>query len=207
LRVAGRAEVALCVGLHAMLTQEVPIVHYVALGRRHLSGQIHMAAAAVAGVPLALVRVATETSRMLDSNVVRAGRDVHVTSHAVTCTRFLVDRMRETQMLARHLGGLTISGAPVAVRASIGIVRFLVASHAVCSRRKMERTGLTGFWDSGVAPEAVDALDEVSTVFERVVFILLLETEHFGAAHRRAQEHAEYHDGRRVPHCFPCHLC
>jgi len=82
-----------------------------------------------------------------------------VTSHAVTGTRFLVDRMRETEMLPCHLGGLTISGAPVTVRASIGIVRFLVTCNAVCSRRKVERTGLTGFLDPGVTPEAVDALD------------------------------------------------
>jgi len=190
-----------------MLTQEVPVVHHVALGRRHLSRQIHVAATAVPGVPLALVRVATETSRMLDPNVVRAGRDVDMTSHAVTGTRFLVDRMRETEMLARHLRRLTIAGAPVTIRASIGIVRFLVACNAVCSRRKVERTGLTRFRDAGVADEAVDSLDEVSTVLERMVLILLLETEHFGATHRRAQEHAEYHDGRRLPHCFPCHLC
>jgi hypothetical protein len=82
-----------------------------------------------------------------------------MTSYAVTGTRFLVNRMRETEMLARHLGRLTISGAPMTIRASIGVVRFLVACNAVCSGRKVERTGLTRFRDAGVANEAVDALD------------------------------------------------
>jgi hypothetical protein len=110
-------------------------------------------------------------------------------------------------MLARHLRRLTISGAPMTVRAGIGIVRFLVALDAVGGRWKVEWPGLTGFWDAGVALETVDPLDEVSAVLERPVLILLLETEHLGAAHRRGQEHTERRDGRRPPHCFPCHLC
>jgi hypothetical protein len=130
-----------------------------------------------------------------------------MTSHAVTGTRFLVDRVRETEMLARHLRRLTISGAPMTVRAGIGIVRFLVALDAVGGRWKVEWTRLTRLWDPGVALETVDSLDEVCAVLKRVVLILLLETEHFGAAQSRAQERAECDDGPRLAHCFPCHLC
>jgi hypothetical protein len=93
------------------------------------------------------------------------------------------------------------------VRAGIGIVRFLVALDAVGGRWKVEWTGLTGFWDPGVALETVDPLDEVSTVLKRVVLILLLETEHLGAAQSRAQDQPECDDGPRLAHCFPCHLC
>lgn len=93
LGVAARAEVTLCVGLHSMLTKEVAIVNHVTLGDGHLPRQVDMAPAAVPGVPLPLVRMTAEASRVFDAHVVGVDRHVDVTSHAVAGLGFGVCRV------------------------------------------------------------------------------------------------------------------
>lgn len=91
--VAGGAQVPLGIGLDTVLAEEVAIVHHMALRRRHFSWEINVASAAVSRVPLALVSVTTEAGGMLDADVVRVDRHVHVASHAIPGARLAVNRM------------------------------------------------------------------------------------------------------------------
>ena len=88
LRVAGRAEVPLCIRLHAVLAQKVPIVNHVAFRERHFPRQIDVASPAVARCPLSLVGVTAEAGWVLGAHVVGVDRDVDVASHAVACALF-----------------------------------------------------------------------------------------------------------------------
>jgi hypothetical protein len=164
-----------------MLAQEIAVVNHMAFGRRRLSREIDVAPTAVSRVPLALVRVAAEARRMLDSNVVRVDRDVHMTSHAVSCARLFVDCVGKAQVLAGHLSGLAISGPPMAVGAGAGIMRILMALYAIGSRGEVQRARFSGFLDAGMALEAIDALDHVGTVLECSILFVLLEAEHLRA--------------------------
>ena len=83
LGVAAGAEIALRVGLHPMLSEEVAVVNYVTLGHGHLARQVDVTSTAVPGRPLSFVRMAAETGWVLDPNIVRVDRDVDVTSDAV----------------------------------------------------------------------------------------------------------------------------
>ena len=188
LRVAGRAQVALGAGLHAMFTQEVAIVNHVALRSRHLARQVHVTAAAVARVPLVFVGMAAEAGGMLDADVVRVGRDIQLSSHTVPSAFFVVRCMREAQMLARHLRCMAIPRAPVAVGARVGIMRIFVAFHALRGRREVHGPGLSGLLNARVAFQAIDAFDDVRSVLERPVLFVTFEAKHFRARPGGASE-------------------
>lgn len=204
--VTGRAKVTLRVGLHAVLAQKVAVMDDVALGRRHLARKVDVTATAISRVPLPFVGVAAEASRMLSANIVGIGGYVDVTSHAVAGTFFAVRQMREAQMLASHLRRVAISRAPVAVRTGVGIVRFLVAFHAVRRGRKVQRPRVPRLLNAAMALQAVDPLDHVHAVLEGIRFPLLLETEHLGAGSSRRGKQNQSSDGDDVPHYCPCHV-
>lgn len=207
LRVAGGTEVGLCVGLHAVLTQEVAIVNHVAFRQRHLPGQVHVTPTAVTRVPLALVRVTAETSGMLHTEVVGIDRYVDVATDAVAGACLAMLCVRKPKVAARHLGSVPISRASVAVSAGVRIVWLLMALYAVSSRRKMQRTRISGLGNPGVAFQAVDALDEMSPMLERVVLSLLLEAEHLGARAGRSSQHQEGRDCDPPSHRLPRQAC
>jgi hypothetical protein len=104
---------------------------------------------------------------------------------------------------ARHFGGVAIPSAPMAVPTGVGIVGFLVAFDALCGRREVDWAFLSGELNAAVTLEAVDALDDVSAVLERVIFLLLLEAQHLGARACKAGEEDQSCDGKRPRHFFP----
>ena len=207
LRVAGRAQIALSVRLHAMLAKEIATVDHVAFGKSHLAGEVDMAPATVARRPLVLVGMAAEAGRMLGLDVVGIDGDVHMAADAVSRAFLAMEFVREAKVAPGHLGGVPISGAPMAVGASVRIVRFRVALDTVLGGRPMERTGLAGRLHAVVAFEAIDALHHVGAVLERVVLLLLLEAEHLGAGACEAGQRDERHDCEPSFHRFPRQLC
>jgi hypothetical protein len=96
--------------------------------------------------------------------------------------------MRETQMLARHFRRVAIPRAPMAVRASVGVMRILVAFDAIGRRREVHRPGLSGLLDARMALVAVDAFEHVCTMLERPILFVPFEAKHLGACSGGAGE-------------------
>jgi hypothetical protein len=108
LGVAGRAELprargAHAVLAHAVLAHEVALMNDVARGRDLLAREIHVAAVAVARLPLVLVLMAREALGHLGPHrglIDLAGRAV--TLHALAANRREVLLVREPEVLARE---------------------------------------------------------------------------------------------------------
>ena len=175
------AEVALRVGLHPVLSKEIPVVDDVALGQRHFARQVDMTTAAISGRPLTLVRMTAEARRVLDPHIVRVDRHVDVAAHTIARAFLAMELVREPKVASRHFGRASIASAAVAVGAGIGVVGVLMALDAVRSRREVEGAFLTGALDAIVTLQTIDAFDHVGTMLERVVFSFLLESQHLGA--------------------------
>jgi hypothetical protein len=82
-------------------------------------------------------------------------------------------------------------------------VRFFVARDAILGRRKVDGTFLASELNTRVALQAIDALDHMGAVLERMVLPLLLETQHLGACACKAGEEDQYRDEERPNHFFP----
>jgi hypothetical protein len=146
-----------------------------------------------------------EAGWMLDPDIVRVDRHVHVATDAIAGAFLVVLCVRETKVAACHLSGVPISRTPVAVRARIRIVRLLVALDAVGGRGKMKRSGFPCFFDSRVALEAVDSFHEVGAVLESMVGFVLLEAQHLGAGSRVSGDGDQCRSDKDPLHWFSRH--
>lgn len=202
-----RAQVRLRVRLHAVLAKEVSVVDDVAFGQRHFTREVDVTPAAVARSPLVLVGVATEARWVLDPYVVGIDRHVHVASNTVPCAFLEMELVREPQMPPRHFSRVAISRSAMTVSARVGVVWLLVALDAVRCRWEVKRPLFAGFWNSCVAPEAVDAFDDVRAMLEGVILLFLLEAKHFGASPGGASKRDHSSDCHDLSHLFPRQVC
>jgi len=107
LAVAARAKIASAGGPHAVLTNEVRVVHQVVVGHRSFVRERNVTAVTIAQAPLVLVLVTAKAARHLRQDRLRVPLgDLDVTSNAVApgCRHVLA--VLETQMLARELDSL-----------------------------------------------------------------------------------------------------
>ena len=186
LRVTGRAEVALCVGLNSVLAKKVAVVDHMALWRDTLRLKLHVTAITVAHVPLSGVLVAAKARGHIGSKGGVFVADVHVAAHAISGAFLGMACVGKTQMLTRHLGSMACPSPAMAVLAGVRVVRIFVTLDATGRRRKVQRAGLTRFLDAPVTLEAVDAFQHVSSMFERTLrrVVLALQAEDLGAGAR-----------------------
>jgi hypothetical protein len=197
--VAGRAEItrARCAG--AVLANPVAVMNDVVVGERALGDEVDMASVAVTQRPLVSVLVAAEARGHLRKHGVGSCLcDLDVAMNAVALRGERVARVRETQLRARKLDGLSDVRLAMAPLAGPLVVRLLVAAAAGGIRRKMQRCTLAGHVDTHVTLDAVDPLENVLSVLERPRGGLAAQAEEACA---RGERDGEQHEQRQPrPH-------
>ena len=180
--VAARAQVARARRPHAVLADEIAVVHEVIRRRAALGADIDVATIAVAQGPLVAVLVATEAARHRRQNRVRRlFGDFDVATNAVAARRAHVPSMVETKVLARELHPLAHVDRPVAASARALVVRLGVAASARRVGRK--RCGSAGPLDARprVAGHAIDAPQHVGAMLEAMRRLFRANPEDPGA--------------------------
>jgi len=208
LRVTGRAQIALRVGLHPVLAKKISIVNQVAFRGYAFGGQLHVTAIAIAHVPLPGVLVAAEASCHVGAQRRVFVAHVDVAAHAIAGPALGVRGVRKPQVRSGHLRRVAGSGAAVAIRAGVRVVRILMTGHAILRRRKVKRAGFAGLLNAGVAFVAIDAFEHVGPMLKRTLWIvvLALQPENFCAGTRPpCQDHQR--DDCDQPVCHFCGHC
>jgi hypothetical protein len=183
------AQVPLTRRTRSVLADPVAVVHQVIVGRLSLRWEIDVAPVAVAQSPLIAMLVAPEAGRHLRKDGIGAGLgDFDVTPHAVAAGRRHVLRVIESQLGPRKLDAAAHVRFAVAPHARPFVVGLLVAPHTVRGRGKMERTVAAGGLDSHVAHDAVDPLEHVRAMLERVRRRFAANPEHAGAGRSEDDE-------------------
>jgi hypothetical protein len=171
------------------------------IGRqRAVALEIDVASVAVSDVPLVLVLVAAETSGHLRAQLGRLRlRDSDVAPHAVPFDVRHMGSVLEAQMLTRKFCASAHEGLAVTGATSAFVVRLGVAAAASGVGRKVKRAGVAREGDARVARDAVDPLDHVRAMLERVRRRRLSEAEHTGACgeHERRDEKKRTREGRK----------
>jgi len=204
--VAARAEVPRARRTNAVLADEVTVVNEVVVRRHALVAEIDVATAAVTHRPLLAMLVTPEAGRHRRQDRPRTTLGhLGVAADAVAADRDHVARMLEAKLRARELGRLPYVGLAVAVDARMIVVRFLVAAAADRVGGEVQRSSLPRRRHVRVALDAVDALERVRAVLERVRWRITAQAEHAGAGGKRdGQEHDERETGpHRAPGYWP----
>jgi hypothetical protein len=199
--VAGRAQVPRRGGAHAVLPHEIALVHHVAARSRGFSGQIHVAAVAVAALPLVFVRVAREALRHgRTKRRLRARARRSVTRHTLPFQRRHMPFVGEAKVLSGEPGRLPRARATVARLAGTLVVGFRVAFTALRVVRQMQRAYVSGLGDVLVARLAIHASHRVRAVLEGVPRLARPNPQDAGA--RREQERRDHgpHQSEGRPH-------
>jgi hypothetical protein len=175
------------------------VVHQVVVRRASFGAEIDVTAIAVAQRPLVTVLVASEAGGHLREHALRASLGHRrVAAHAVAAYRPHVLRMLEAKVGARELCRLSHVRLAVAALARAWVVRLLVAATAGSVGRKVQRSRLAGRGHVDVALDAVDALEDVGAMLERVRWRLAAKAQHAGA--RRERERLEHDEAEADPH-------
>jgi hypothetical protein len=202
LGVAARAEVARAGRSYTMLADEVSVVNEVIVGRYSLVAQIDVAAVAVAHRPLVAVLVASEAGGHLRQDGLRT-RFGHVgmAPNAIAVDRTHVAWVIESKLRACELRHLAYVRFAVTQHARSIVVGLLVASPADGVGRKMDRSRVSSERDPYMAFDAVDALEHVGAVLERVRRQIMTNAEHAGA--RRERDRHNHPERETHPHRVP----
>jgi hypothetical protein len=152
-----------------MLADEIAAMHEVARGKCIFRRKLDVATIAIAGPPLILVLVATETDRHLGpQRFWLLDADLDVATHTVTLRRGHVRTVLEFEVDTRELGAAAHVRFAMAVVARARIVRLGVTAHAVRRLGKVKGALVAGFRDALVAIETAHALEYVGAMFERM---------------------------------------
>jgi hypothetical protein len=186
---AAGAEVAGARRPNTVLTDEVTVMNEVIVRRRSLFGEVDVTAGAIAQRPLLAVLVAPEARRHLWQDGLRMHlRHLGVAAHAVAVYGAHVAWVLEAELGAGELGRLPHVRFAVAVHARPVVVRVFVTVPADGLAGEVERAGLSRVGDVRVALDAVDPLQHVRAVLERVRRGLRAQTEHARAGGKRDRQ-------------------
>ena len=183
----------------SVVAHEVAIVDQVVVGWRPFGGEIDVAAVAIAQRPLILVLVTAEAAGHLREDGARSGlRDLDVAPHAVALRGQHVLGVLEAQVLAREPDAAADVALAVAAAARVLVVRAGVAPAALGVGRKVERRRIALARDARVTLDAVDPLQDVRAVLERMPLRRGLEAEDARAG---GQDDRQEHQQREArPH-------
>jgi hypothetical protein len=169
------------------------------VGECALRSEIDVASVTVAEGPFVAMLVAAEAcGHLRQYGVGSCLGDLDMAVNAVAIRGEHMARVRETELRARELDGLPDIRLAVAALAGSLVVRLLVAAAASGIRRKMRRRALGGYVDARVAFDAVDPLENVRAVLERVRGRLVANTEDTRAGGERDREQHDQREPR--PH-------
>jgi hypothetical protein len=192
LGVASRAEIAGARRAHAVLTDPVAVVDEMAARQASFRLQIDVAAVTVSEVPLILVLVAAEAGRHLGAKLRRLLlRDPDVAPDAVALHVGHVGSVLEAQVLPRKLCTFAHEGLAVTAAARIFVVRLRVAAAADGFAGKVDGPRVARERDPFVARDAIDPLDHVRAVLERMRLRRPPKPQHPGARGEREGEEQE----------------
>jgi hypothetical protein len=189
LAVAGRAEIALAPGPHAVLADPIAVVNEVTRGRGVLRREVDVTGVAAAQVPFILVLVTAEADGHLREQ--RLGprlRDRAVAANAVSVDDRIVLGVVEAHVLAGERGLLAHRRFAVASAARPLVVRFCVTAATVGVGGKVHGTRRARVLHARVAFGAGDPLVHVRAVLERVRPLGGAKPEHARARGERQDE-------------------
>ena len=167
--VAARTEIARARGSNAVLADEVSVVNEVVVGRHPLVSKIDVATVAVAQGPLVAVLVAPEAARHRRQDRLRTSLGhLGMAADAIAADRDHMGRVLEAKLRPGELRRLPYVRLAVAAGARPLVVGLLVAAPADRVGREMQRSRLPRGRDIRMALDAVDALENVRAVLERV---------------------------------------
>lgn len=189
LAMAGRAEISRRRGTDTMLTDEVALVQNVARRTRELRRQVHVAAVAVTGLPLVLVRVTAEAlcHRRTEGRLLRLPR-CGVARDTLARELRNVPFVSEAQVLASEPILLAGSSIPVTAVALPSIVRTRVTAHTRRGPGQMKRPGLPRPRDPFMTAQAPDPRERMSAVLERMLRVARLDPEQARTSREREQQ-------------------
>lgn len=166
LGMAIHAELSLRGRSYAVFPDEIARVNEVIVRTNAFVAQVHMTRIATILRELVFVRVTASAGCHTRPQNFGAARDVHVASHAIASNPGHMSTVLESQVRARHFGASSGMRQSVTIATFSIVVRFLVASHAISSRRQVQGAFFAGRRNSDVATIAMNPLERMRTMLE-----------------------------------------